>query len=98
MALSELHAFLSDAKACRWDEAFAWLKKRPHFVNMRPTIRRFCAIHHAAYVGSVESAQRIIHEYGGDPHALSEDGLTAKEVADFRGNKAVAEFLAKFKK
>lgn len=91
---SELEALIGAAKDFEWDTVWEILGRHPGYVNMRPPLRRYAAIHQAAYHGDVAVLRRYVEEFHGDPQLATKDGETPEQVAKENGNAAAVEFLA----
>lgn len=91
---SQLEEFVQFAKEFDWDRVFAILEQHPGYINMRPELRRFSAIHQAAYAGHGHIVKKMVEEYGANPVLLTADGITPAAVAAGEDNMEIAEYLA----
>jgi len=90
---SELEDLTGAAKAKDWDQAFAILRRRPGYIDMRPEHRFFATIHQAAIQGNMEVLRRLVDEYGANPSLPAKNGRTPEYVAAKENHIEAAEYL-----
>eukprot|EP00931_Biecheleriopsis_adriatica_P115098 TRINITY_DN90935_c0_g1_i1.p1 TRINITY_DN90935_c0_g1~~TRINITY_DN90935_c0_g1_i1.p1 ORF type:complete len:783 (+),score=232.79 TRINITY_DN90935_c0_g1_i1:85-2433(+) len=90
---SELEDFITASKEGDWDSMWAILGRHPGYVNMRPPLRRYAAIHQAAYHGDVDVLRRLVEEFKADPSLKNKDDEVPADVAEENENTEAVEYL-----
>ena len=76
----------------QWDVVWDILDNKPSLINNRHPQRRFSLIHVAAFQGNVSALTNLL-ERGAMPSVLTEDLLSAKEIAELNNYHLIVEAL-----
>jgi len=85
-------AKLHGRDACAWNEIFTHLSSSSSLVNQRNG-RSYSFLHHAAYWGQLQVAQRLVNDYHADLSLKSNEGKTAADIAAENSHDKLAKFL-----
>jgi hypothetical protein len=78
----------------QWEVVWTMLDAKPSIIDKRPPLRRFCLIHVAAFQGDASAVTNLLGR-GASASILTDDGLSARDIAQMNNYHSIVEALAR---